>query len=536
MRTNFIKICLIGILGFGQLCAQETLQQTVMAKINAKEEALKTFLHDAIDYIQKNSISKACNQFSKNWDWHRQDMFIIVLDSDGLCYTFGNELNVVGEDFSMHMDLSGLNFMQRLEQMKSGYFISGLENPFNNALVYIYFESLEINHKKYFIASAFYAHETDFITYGLIRKTVELFDTIGIKKTAAAINNLFGTLRRGDISLALLKNKTEVLAHGNDPVRIGQNIFNIKSAYLNILRPEYEDFLSNPNENFTVQEVGGPLGATLFIKKYKDPKTKVDYIIGSTAHPSVQEQDIINLVKKAIRYIKDNKKEDAFSEFTTDKQSQFRIGESTISVFDKDGICLASGEYPGLVGFSRADIPDTYGQYPLKDLIDQALKFGNAWITDFDRNAYKSYYAEKVELPFETFVVVSGYWPLSKPKIAEEIVKKGIQILNRFPQSEAFEKFCDGTANFLRGDMKLIVLDEQGNTLVNGYHAKAFVWTPANQRDNFHKNIISKALEKAKTGSGWIEEKLKTTTFKAFVQTFTQKNQRKLVLYAGYYE
>lgn len=533
-----IKMILIGALVFfciKPLSCQEQTGETIMQKILSKETAMKTFLQDAIDYIKKHSIPEACHAFSKNQDWLRQDMFIIVLDDEGMCWVFGNDLTSVGKDFSLQIDPSGLNFLQRVQTIGTGYLVTGLNNAINNSVLYTCIDHIKKDNKNFYVMSAFYINDANLISYCLIQKTVELFNLIGVDKTATMVTDPFGTLRRGDIYIGILKDWDFIIAHGIQQVRVGQNVFQLKRAFLQIIKKEYEAFIKDNSATFLVVPDVGETRSNVMLKKYIDPKTKIRYII-FLSYALVTEKDIVDLVDRAINFIKDNKKETAFEEFTTSKNWRFKVGESTISVYDPDGFCLASGEYPNLVGFNRSDVIDEYGQYTLREMIDQALKYGETWVTIFDKNAYKANYAKKLVLPFEKFIVASGYWPMEKPKITKDVVKRGIQILNRFSEASSFEKFCDETPNFLRGDIKLIVIDEQGNTLLDGHNAKTFVWTTIQQRDKFHQNVIKKVLEQAKKGAGWIEEKLKYTTFHAFVESFTKKDNSKLILYAGYYE
>ena len=73
------------------------------------------------------------------------------------------------------------------------------------------------------------------------------------------------------------------------------------------------------------------------------------------------KDDAVAFVKKAAAYLKQNGKDKALEEFNNPK-GQFIDGELYVVVLDMNGVLLADGTKPRLVGKSLADIKDVNGK------------------------------------------------------------------------------------------------------------------------------------------------------------------------------
>ena len=84
------------------------------------------------------------------------------------------------------------------------------------------------------------------------------------------------------------------------------------------------------------------------------------------------------MVEKAASYLKSNGKEKAFAEFT-DQKGQFTKGELYIFVIDFNGMTLAHGGNPKLVGKDMSGLRDSMGIFFIKDMIEGAKAKGSGW-------------------------------------------------------------------------------------------------------------------------------------------------------------
>jgi cytochrome c len=117
----------------------------------------------------------------------------------------------------------------------------------------------------------------------------------------------------------------------------------------------------------------------------------------------VTEKDATTMVEKAITYIKANGTEKAFAAFM-DSTSGFIKGELYIFVYDFNGICLAHGQKPKLVGKSRMDVEDVNGKKYMQEIISIAKEKGTGSVDYMFQNPE----TKKIEPKISYFTRVPG--------------------------------------------------------------------------------------------------------------------------------
>ncbi|HOV90232.1 MAG TPA: methyl-accepting chemotaxis protein [Syntrophorhabdaceae bacterium] len=85
------------------------------------------------------------------------------------------------------------------------------------------------------------------------------------------------------------------------------------------------------------------------------------------------------LVRKAVNYLKQQGREKAFKEFSN-KNGQFINKDLYIFVVDRQGLTLAHGGNPALVGKLMFDLKDADGKYFMRDIIDLGMKQDKGWV------------------------------------------------------------------------------------------------------------------------------------------------------------
>ncbi len=91
-------------------------------------------------------------------------------------------------------------------------------------------------------------------------------------------------------------------------------------------------------------------------------------------------EDAKAMAEKAMAYVKANGKDKAIAEFNNPK-GQFVKGDVYIAVLAFDGVIMAHGGNPGLVGKSLFDQKDpTTGKYFVKEMIEIAKTKGSGWL------------------------------------------------------------------------------------------------------------------------------------------------------------
>jgi signal transduction histidine kinase len=83
------------------------------------------------------------------------------------------------------------------------------------------------------------------------------------------------------------------------------------------------------------------------------------------------------MVEKAAAFMKANGKEKAFREFT--EGTAFKKNDLYIFVVNMDGVILAHGSNPKLVGKDMSNLKDAGGKLFITEIINEANAKGNGW-------------------------------------------------------------------------------------------------------------------------------------------------------------
>jgi len=89
------------------------------------------------------------------------------------------------------------------------------------------------------------------------------------------------------------------------------------------------------------------------------------------------ENEAKAMVEKAAAFMKTNSKEKAFREFT--EGTTFKKNDLYVFVVDMNGVILAHGSNPKLVGKDMSNLKDAGGKLFIKEIIDEANAKGNGW-------------------------------------------------------------------------------------------------------------------------------------------------------------
>ena len=88
--------------------------------------------------------------------------------------------------------------------------------------------------------------------------------------------------------------------------------------------------------------------------------------------------EAVAMVKKGIAFIKANGKEKGYAEISN-KEGQFRDRDLYLLVFQMDGVMLAHGANPKLVGMNRWDSKGIDGKSPARDMIEASKGKNGTW-------------------------------------------------------------------------------------------------------------------------------------------------------------
>ncbi len=108
-------------------------------------------------------------------------------------------------------------------------------------------------------------------------------------------------------------------------------------------------------------------------------------------------------VQKAIVYLKANGEEKTFAEINNPK-GQFINKDLYIFVYNREGLCMAHGSDPDLIGSNLFEMQDRDGKFLVQEFIKTVDKSGSGWVDykwthpiDKTKILSKSAYVERVD-------------------------------------------------------------------------------------------------------------------------------------------
>jgi signal transduction histidine kinase len=99
----------------------------------------------------------------------------------------------------------------------------------------------------------------------------------------------------------------------------------------------------------------------------------------TAADQQASKEEAVALVKKAVGYVRKNGKDKALAEFSR-PQGQFVDRELYVAALDLNGVMLAHGANPKLIGKTLLDIKDVNGKAFVQEQIELAKTQGSGWV------------------------------------------------------------------------------------------------------------------------------------------------------------
>jgi len=200
---------------------------------------------------------------------------------------------------------------------------------------------------------------------------------------------------------------------------------------------------------------------------------------------------------------------------------RFVMGYLYLIVVSFDGMVIANGDKPGLIGQNTLDYKDQNGKFVVRDLIKKLkLSSDGVWIEYISKGARKILYAEKVvDKKGREYYISCGYYPDAGRLEAIDLVKKGYTYMEKNGISAATDSFSEGSKNFRYGDLYLEVYDYNGKCIANGANRDFVGRNMYDSIDEDGRYFIRAFIEKAKKGGGWIDYKTRNSYRFVYVES-----------------
>ena len=328
------------------------------------------------------------------------------------------------------------------------------------------------------------------------------------------------------------------LAHGQEESLVWQNLWNLQDSY----------------GTYAIRDIvkKAESGGGWLTYQWRNA-TKVSYIkmieksgkcfaIGCGYYPHSKADAVVNLVKAAVAYFnqvvneKDFPADEVFSTLSY-PIGRFITGDLYLYAMNFDGIMMAQGDRPGLIGSNSINIQDANGKLVNQEIITQLRQHPEGiWTKYKSKNADKMTYAEKVTDKKGTdYFIACGYYPGADRQAVVNLVKDGYTFMKKEGKTAAIEEFSDKRHDRFRfGDLYMFVYDTNGVCIANGYNADLIGSNQYNLKDDDGTYMIQDLIKKAQAGGGWLDFKLKNA-FQAVYVEMIDLGIEKFVIGSGLY-
>jgi len=247
------------------------------------------------------------------------------------------------------------------------------------------------------------------------------------------------------------------------------------------------------------------------------------FVIAAGYYPHSKEAAVVNLVKGAVALFNQTveKGESLDRVFSTFSYSlgRFIVGDLYLVAISFDGMIMAQGERPGLIGTNTLEYR-AGKKFVVKEIIQKLEKSNEGvWIEYLSKGAIKRAYNEMViDSEGKKYYISCGYYPDAGQQKVVDLVRKAYTFMKGQGISEAVQQFSDlSNKRFRYGDLYITLYNFDGICKAHGTERDLIGRNMIDDTDQngqyFVREIVNKASELEKNGGqgGWLSFKLKNS-------------------------
>lgn len=247
-----------------------------------------------------------------------------------------------------------------------------------------------------------------------------------------------------------------------------------------------------------------------------------------------KNEEIKRLTERAIKFFESHTVDESCTEFL--KNPKWQIGEIFPFIFDENGICYVHGPEYDLIWKNISSILVS----PNVSLIQAMLKIGDRgdYLSYFWDNGFKTSYVQTIEKDGVTYVIGSGFFPVSSRYKAKQIVTSAVQLFEFQGKDYAFSLINSPRNILSHGNIFAFAYDFEGMCFAYGSNFTYVGLNRLNTKDSQGKFMVKEFIDVAKSpaGEGWVSYVSKNATKLVYVKKVKDKKTGKeYVIGAGYY-
>ncbi len=356
----------------------------------------------------------------------------------------------------------------------------------------------------------------------LVNKAADYLEHHTVQEACSAYMN-DDSFVSGEVSLFMFDiHNTELVAH-DVPALLWKNVYTLKDDFGRFFAQEMTE-KAQGGGGWVVYAWQGAI-KTSYVKMVK--KNEQSYVIGAGYYPHSKSDTVTNMVKAAVALFNQymEKKQPAVSLFSLlnyPLNTQFILGDLYLYALDFNGVIVAQGDRPRLVGSNSLEHRDPQGKQENLEIINKLkeTKSGGIWVEYISRNAPKRVYAEKVaDAEGKEYFLACGYYPDVDRQKVVELVQRGFQYMEAHGRTAAVQEFSTKRSDTFRyGDLSLFVYNLTGECVADGKNEESIGKNHWDNKDDEGKYYVREMIEKAKDGGGWLNFRMKGAFQSVYVE------------------
>jgi cytochrome c len=370
-----------------------------------KKSATINLVKTAVQFFNQHGRKRAFTEFSsKVGDFVKGDLYIFVLKPNGEVVAHGDNSALIGHNIlNQPAESGGLVTKELIEAAQNG--THWTKYTWKNAPKVGYVELVSDESGDYVIGSGYYPETNRTVVADLVKRAAQYFNAWGREKAGPVFSYKVGEFVYGDTSIFMYDFKGNVIANGDNPEFVGQNLLDVRA----------------PNGEYIVKKMikvaesgGGWISypwkndqIVSYIERVRDKRG--EYLIGAGFYPSSARERAIQLSNNAVGFLRERTLDVAFREFSH-QDTRFIPGTGLeLFVFNFFGDCLVYSDDLNKIWQNFKSYKDPKGEYVFKQFL-QVAQSGGGWISFQSRGTTKMAYIQKAEKDGVQYIIGTAFY------------------------------------------------------------------------------------------------------------------------------
>ncbi len=369
---------------------------------------VKIMVASAVAHFYAHGKEETFNLISQyDGPFRKGNIYTFAYDFDGFCVANGRNPAIVGQNLIDAKDSKGFHYIKNHIKIgkdkgkgwSSYYWLRSFKKTYVMKVV-----DPETK-KAYVIGSGYHPNETFQVVQRFVDKAINYLKTNGTQKAFSEFNNKVGQFAYGYLYIFAFDLKGKCVADGLETGLVGQNLLKRIDQHGRYYVKDILRAIRGRNSGVASYYIRNAF-TFAYVKKVHVPEGT--FVICCEYIPDSKVQAVEGFVDRAVEYLKNNNRFNAFNKFTS-KSGGFLQGDLSVFVYNTKGRRLASGFNKSQIWHDFSKAKDQSGKLVMEGLISKALN-GGGWYEYNTLNTTRKVFARTLEKDKKTFIIGSGFF------------------------------------------------------------------------------------------------------------------------------